>query len=320
MNTRSHETINAIEQQLGIPGKYGAWWTARRLLREVWKDKPIVIRDATFDLRELPFTQATSDILWRLDQLDPAMIGQWVHHFDKNSQYLSACRSVYTGVGDPIHADNPTGLKFPGIYRVTWDSGTSVFDGIRYPWIFDVNDEWVTQELLAFAIKQGYRMHIYEAWVFPDHARILEEWAMRLWHARSVLRGINEEAAQEINNIAHVGPGAFATNAGVHPGIDLIHPNWWCDVVGAARVRMLANLLKYGPSVCIRTDALYYITHEQDIRKAVPGILDRETESGGYKVPRGWQSLQLTQEIYEQSTGLNHGELSSLFKKYGGMK
>lgn len=314
-------TAAVIEQQLGIPGQYGAWWTGRRLLQECWKHKSSVLRDATFDLRELPFVDAARAILWRRD-LEPYMVGWYVHLFDKNSQHLSACRGVNNGIGDPVHlahGDDDTFIRpgLPGIYRVTINS---IHDWCLMPPIIEDGQEWVTNDVLVFAIDRLYDLTIHEAWVFTDYTKILDKWAEKLWNALQATKDVDRDAYDKIKAISHVGPGSFATRKETHPGIDLIHPNWWADVVGKARVNLHCNLEKFGVPVCVRTDGLYYITRDPNIRTAVPGILDRMGQSGGYKIPTGWTSFQLTPEIYNQAIGLDHGALSSLFKKYGGMK
>lgn len=329
-------SLELLEERLHIKGlasqglweRYGgAWWCARRLLKNIYAKNPRVIRDATFDLRELPFTQAARNVLWRRE-ITPDMIGLWVHHYDKNSQYLAACRSVYTGIGSPIHLDSDEVEKggLPGIYRVTWDTRRSIFDGIHWPFIIEPGQEWITNDVLQFARRHDYRIQIREAWVFEDQKRLLVEWATQLWNARVALKGIDQKAASLVNAVAHVGPGAFATGKEIHKGIDLIHPNWWSDIVGFARQALLANLLRYGCPVCIRTDGLYYVSSNPDIRLAVTSvndgtsILDRERALGGYKIPDGWQSFQITQAIVDAARGLDDGELSSLFKQHGGIK
>src|SRR6266567_302298 len=209
--------IDTIEQQLGIPGlftkglhaKYGSWWAARKLLQVVWQKKPQVIRDASFDLRDKPFYGAAESITWRRD-LEPYMIGWTVHHFDKNSQWLSANRGMYTGIGDPVHvADGDDGTfiepKLPGIYRVMVKTGFSEFDGKIYPHIIEPEQEWVTKDVLLFARKNGYDVHIQEAWVFPSYTRVLDEWARRLWDALTVLKGKDLLTYGKVKAIAHVG-------------------------------------------------------------------------------------------------------------------
>lgn len=321
----------AIEKDLGIPGlftrglydKYGAWWAGRKLLQVVWEKKPQVIRDTSFDLRsdDTPFHRASLNVLWRRP-LEPYMIGWWVHLLDKNSQYLSACRGVKTGVGDPVHVahgDDDTFIRpgLPGIYRVTWQRYEL---NEIFPPVIEPTQEWITNDVLEYALSRGYDILIHEAWVFPDYIKVFDKWAERLWNALQATKDTDRETYGKLKAISHVGPGSFATGKQRHAGIDLIHPNWWADIVSKARVNLLCNLETYGAPVCIRTDGLYYITRDPNIRTAVPGILDRVGQSGGYKIPDGWTSFQLTQELYDQVQGLDDGELSALFKKAAGMK
>ncbi len=316
MNIKTPETIQALEQQLGIPCQYSAWWTGRRLLQEVWKKKPQVIRDTTFDLRDLPFNEASRDVAWRRD-LDPNMIGKSIHHFDKNSQYLSACRSVNCGIGDPVHLTENIVPGLPGIYRVNAHNIMVEFGGYLLPEVIEPGQEWVTNDVLVFAQSKGYEVEIYEAWVFLDYTRILDKWAEKIWNARAALKGVHDEAYREMKNIAIVGVGSFATSKEKKktPGWDLIHPNWWSDVVGRSRVAMLCNIAKYGAPVLVETDGLYYVTRDHNYRTAVPGILDRMGLSGGYKHEG---SFLLTEEIYSQARTLGVGELAALFKVAGG--
>lgn len=323
---------NELERELGIPGlfskglydKYGAWWAGRKLLQVVWQNKPQVIRDTSFDLRDLPFNQAALNVLWRRE-LEPYMIGWWVHLYDKNSQYLSACRGVKTGVGDPVHVahgDDDTFIRpgLPGIYRISFDTLQWLTLNPNLPSIIEPGQEWITNDVLEYAISKGYDIRIHEAWVFDDSTKVLDKWAERLWNALSATKDTDRETYGKLKSISHVGPGSFATGKQRHAGIDLIHPNWWADTVGKARVNLLCNIEKYGAPVCVRTDGLYYITRDANIRTAVPGILDRVGQSGGYKIPDGWRSFQLTSQIFEKSQGLDDTELSALFKKEAGMK
>lgn len=324
-------TVYDIEKRLGIPGlftrglydKYGPQWAARKLLQVIWIEenrKPQILRETTFDLRDLPFNQAAYDIVWRRE-LEPWMIGCYCHHVDKNSQYLAADKGMYTGIGDPIHlhdGDDGTYIepKLPGIYRVEWKIRDSFFDGTNYPYIIKPGQEWVTKDVLLFARKNGYDVTIHEAWAFTDYTRVLDEWARRLWEARVALKQIDAQAYGKIKWIATAGNGAW--NWQDRSRTSFIHPNWWADTVGKARLALLANLATYGAPVLIETDGLYYITHDPDPRTAILSIdkgvtiLARETECGGYK-HQG--SFQVTKDIYEKAQGLNPGQLAECFKE-----
>lgn len=321
--TKSPEAIALLEEKLHVNCHYGPWFTARALLRECWKSDPKVIRDTTFDLRDLPFNDAARDISWRRE-LTPGMIGQYVHHYDKNSQYLAADRSVYTGIGDPVHCEGPVTPGRPGIYRVANVSvyEGSRFDGKYFPKIIEDGQEWGTNDLLLFARKNGWEFEITEAWIFEDYKRVLDRWALTLWDARSALRGINDEAYDFIKLVAVVGNGGWAASAEKtqaqawrETGWEMIHPNWWADTVGQARVALLANLSKYGSPILVETDGLYFVSRDGNPRSAIPGILDRSQELGGYKYE---SSCQITEELYNSSQNRGVGELAHLFKIAGG--
>ncbi len=325
--TRKEVAVNTanilIERELGIPVQKSPVYTAKTLLRDIYKDKPHIIRDTTEDLRDLPFMQSAYDLMFRRE-LEPEMVGKTVHHFDKNSTYLSAARGTNTGIGDPIHVfdgDDNTHIVpgLPGIYRVAIEHRPDEIVPI-----IDTDQEWVTSDVLIYARSKGYELTIIEAYVFENYAKILDKWAEKIWNARQALKGT--EAYDDMKVIAIVGLGSFATSKEKYPGINLIHPNWWGDTKGKARVNMLANIEKYaretGYPVCIEVDGLYYISNDPNYRTAVPGILDRIGQCGGYKHSG---SCILTQEMYEESLTWKPapedvGKMAEMFKLAGGEK
>lgn len=327
-----------VADELGFIPNYGYVGAAKRLLQQCWyeKKKPSVVANTAHDLRTIYSAEVRNslplDIVWRR-VLSPGMIGHYVHCADKNSQHLSAEQSVYTGYGEPIHRVdsfgwNPIEEKTPGLFRVEWDTNGSRFDGKIYPTILDAGDMYCTFDVLKFAVSQGYAVDVLEGWTFPHYTRVFEEYARRLWNARQNLREESPAAAREINEIAHVTGCWVSSQAEKRPAggkLDMIHPNWWADIVGCARVRLLANLLSYGPPVLIRTDALYYVSSEPDIDRAIihaktgESITARSKECGGFKVPTGWKSFQLTQELYDECEGVSDAQLASIFKRAGGL-
>jgi len=318
IQTKSPEAIALLEEKLHINCNYGPWWTARKLLVDCWKKNPKVIRDTACDLRDLPFSEAGRDIQWRRP-VTRDMIGKYVHHVDKNSQYLAADRSVYTGIGDPTYISGNVTPGRPGIYHLASVSiaDSCMFDGEYFPRIIEEGQEWITNDVLLFARKQGYAFEVTEAYVFEDYKRVLETWALRIWNARSALKGANDEAYQFMKLVAIVGNGGWAASREKVESFEMIHPNWWADTVGQARVALLANLAKYGSPVLVETDGLYYVSSYAYPETALPGILDRSTQLGGYK---HCSSFHLTEELYNSSQNMGVGELARAFKVAGGEK
>lgn len=332
-STKTPETIRLLEQQLDVPCKYGNWWIARELLVRQWLGKPEVIRDTTTDLRDLPFMRAAYDLDHRR-VLEPYMIGWTVHHFDKHWAYGAACRSVKLGIGDPVHLiDQGDGTEItaglPGIYRVSWGlwNDESTFNGVKFPHIIDPRQEWITNDLLEYARSHGIGIKIHEAYLFENYTRILDKWAEKIWNARQYfhdqqgppsLKEANDAAYWEMKDIALKGVGSFATSKDKHAGIDLIHPNWWADVVNKARVNVLANIEKCGMApLLIEVDGLYFVTRDTNWRTAVPGLNLTPGKLGAYKHEG---SCTLTEELYAQANALSAGKLAELFKIAGGEK
>ena len=328
--------IDYLEKQLGVIVEWSPKHIARELLTTLWAKKPEVVADAPRDLRDLPFGQAAYQLSFQR-AITPDMIGKHVHHLDKNSDHFSAAGYVDTGYGDPIHLEGgiiTAGL--PGIYRVTWSlcNTGNFFDGIMLPTIIDPRQQWITNDVLKFAARHGYEMKIKEAWIFSKYARVLGEprktggLAKMIWNARQALNPslatLSNETAQynaydTCKGMATTLVGAFNTNKATHLDIRWIHPNWWADIVGQARVAELANLEKYcaaNPPIIIEADALYIISADPDPATAIPGILDRSDKLGGYK---HCGTCELTQAMYDLSL-TDPKKLANAFKVAAGEK
>ncbi len=328
------QTVDYLENKMGVPVEWSPGHMGSDLLKQAWEHKPDVIRDCERDLRDLPFNEAAMGIDFRRE-LTESMIGRWVHHFDKNSEYLSACRSVNCGIGEPIHLGNQLQVHgLPGIYRVKWGQGIqqfrgeSTFDGVLLPTIIDHRQEWITEDVLAYALQQGYEVEILECHMFQDYAKILDKPAWSIWQARRAFKEgtfENETARQNAYNtakeVALIFIGNFAMSKQIHPGLDRIHPNWWADVVGRARVALLANIKRFaavaGAPICVERDGLFFVSRDANYRTAVPGILDRQEELGGFKHEG---SCQLTQNMFQAAKDMSAGQLAAMLKAFEGME
>ncbi|HEV2580459.1 MAG TPA: hypothetical protein VGT44_06365, partial [Ktedonobacteraceae bacterium] len=326
-------TVQLLERHLGVPVEWSSGHMGTALLKLLWQKKPGMILDVARDLRDLPFGLAARDILFRR-ALTTAMIGMTLHVYDKNSAYLSACRGLARmGVGEPSHlvareGGEPIRPGLPGIYRVTLrDAGwrDACFDGELLPPLLEEGQEWITNDLLLYVLGRGMPLHLHEAWVFRDYAPILDKWAKTLWDARARLRlamatfpqrQAERDAYATVGEIAHVSVGGFAASKEVHPSRRMIHPNWWADVVSKARINQLCNLESLaagaGAPVLVYSDGVYYASRDPNPHSAVPGILDRQAELGGYKHV---YSLPISAALVWASEGLTPSELVALFRQ-----
>lgn len=316
--------IDYLERELKITVQWSPGHISHQLLkltnsstgRSKW------LRESSVDLFKLPFKESARP-LKRRKPLTIDMVGKWLHCYDKNSAYLACAQGLNAGCGDPVHLDETpvegVNIKLPGIYRVQLLSGGS-WDFSRLPAITD--REWVTSDILQYMVSEGYQVHILESWQFEEHHQLFREWGKALWDTRARLNPENREcdadfpyapgranAYKAVKKIATLGPGRFAMEEVSH---DFMRPNWWWDFVGRGRVNGLRNLkgfLAASPDIEVQfvdNDAMTFLCPEGDYRKAVPGILDREGQLGGYK--HVW-SLELTPEIIRESLMLTDGKL-----------
>jgi hypothetical protein len=312
--------IDYLERELKITVQWSPGHISHQLLR-VRNSTPVRkkwLQESTVDLFKLPFKESARPLKLR-KPLSLDMAGKWLHNYDKNSAYLACAQGLNAGCGDPVHMPyelcGDINIKLPGIYRVkmiTWDFGD-------LPPIID--REWVTSDILQYAISEGHRVEIVEAWQFPEHHQLFRDWGSALWDTRARLNPENRDCDAEfpyapgranayktVKKIATLGPGRFAMEEVAH---DFMRPDWWWSFVGRGRVNGLRNLKNFcsHPEVSVQfvdNDAMTFLTSESDHRKAVPGILDREGKLGGYK--HVW-SLLLTPDIIRQSQQLTDGKM-----------
>jgi len=291
-------TVDYLENELNVTVEWSPRRIGMNLFRSYHENRKhqewIASREQPMD--EMLFNSAGRDVqFYKPMTLD--MVGKYLHQYDKNSAYLSAATGITSGCGDAVYIKGePSGPTQQGIYHVeivdtTWPD--------HLPPIIDTR--WVTADVMKYARRNGYTLLVTECYVFTEAHTILGKWAQRIWDARVTFKtGCypyeqgRENAYHTMKQIALVSLGSFA----MQKKHSLSHHNWWAEVVGLARVRILANIAKYEAHGCslqfVKTDALYYVSSESNPEEAVNGILDRSESLGGYKHA---YSLLLTEEI-----------------------
>jgi hypothetical protein len=290
--------IDYLEQVLQIPVQWSPMVMGETYLRGLYSKTERLksyLRPMTVDVSELPFMRASQDVRWKR-QIKPLehMGGEWIVMLDKNSAHPSAASSMTTGSGDPIHLDSEPEVLRPGAYRVSFDKGTSIFNGVSLPLV--IEGEWITADVLKFARKQGYTVQVHECYIFEESHKLFTEWASDLWCARQLLKDRDAFCYE---------PGRL--NA-YHIMKDIMNrtisnqrknPNWYADMVGCARTALLANFQKFTKEY----DTFPFMAHHDDIafickgpepEKELPGILARSDKMGGYKHKR---SVKLNTEL-----------------------
>lgn len=293
--------IDYLEQVLSIDVQWSPQSMGETYLKGLYSKTQKLqsyLRPMTVDTHSIPFRKAGQDVRWKR-QIKPLehMGGEWIVMLDKNSAHPSAASSMITGCGDPIHLDNEPPVLKPGVYRVSFDKGQSLFNGVSLPLV--IEGEWITADVLRFARKQGYTVQVHECWLFEESHKLFSEWASDLWCARQLLKD-KDAFCYEPGRI-----NAYWTLKDImNRTISSLHPNWWADMVGCARTALLANLQKFAaeydnfPFLAYHDD-IAFICEGPDPNEEMPGMLARSDKMGGWKHKA---SIRLTAELV---AGLN---------------
>lgn len=315
-------TIDYLQDVLGItvqwsPGHMGHVLLRKSISNEKW------LEESTIPLHTIPFNDSAKDLHF-FKPLTADLTGLWWHEYDGNSKYLASCQSVYVGTGTPAHLTEDELYRGgyikdsieAGLYRVKV-LGAPCWPGSLPPII---NSEWVTADILEYAMKQGCEVAVQEGWVFPDSHQMLRRWADTLWKARCTLNpNVTQDgpvpfphrqgwvnAYHTIKDIATMSVGAFGIN---HANHKLARNNWRADIVGRSRITTLYHLKKFldkgYPPHFVNVDAVGYFSPVASPVAAVPGIMDRATKLGGFKHEN---SLFVTEEIMQQAMAIQKND------------
>lgn len=317
-------TIAYLEEVLCVPVEWSPGHIGTELVRLLNRNEKRAgwVAETNLDLNALPgnpFKHNAGDLKWKSDLLANFMVGMYLHQYDKRSGYLSACPGVYVGAGEPMHVLGDCDTTLPGIYRVSLDKRESMFDDIFLPPI--ATSEWVTHDILNFAKAQGYGVMVHEAHQWTEKHRTLESYAKKLWESRRVFRDGADRFPHQLGRfnaentmkaIALVAVGKFGSEKTSH----FLRPDWWAIVVDKMRENVLRNIAKYAAlgytPALIYSDAVYYISEDSNPRTAIPGIMDRENELGGYKCEATWK---VTPELIEAfRTAKKPGAIQKILK------
>lgn len=288
-------TVDYLEQVLDMPVQWSPQSIGEAYLRKLYgatERLKSYLRPMTIDAGKLPFRKAGQDVRWKR-QIVPS--DGWIVMYDKNSAHPSAASSMTTGAGDPVHIQGEPATIKPGVYRVSYDKQNSPFDGTRLPVI--IEGEWITADVLKFARKQGYTVQIHECWQFEESHKLFTEWASDLRAMRTLLTD-KESFCYEPGRV-----NAYWTIKDImNRTISSLRANWWADMVGAARVAILANLDKMATEhgvypFLVYHDDVAFICSTPDPERAIPGMLARADKMGGYKHKA---SIRLTPELAKQ--------------------
>lgn len=304
-----------LERALGIP-LGGPGYTGIELMRKTTENHPHYWRTGAADV--IP-AHIETDMVWHRPLSVQEQLSKYLHLYDGNGKYLAACTGAKLGVGMPIH--NPlNGMEVeqhilknePGVWSIGLEKGVPEYVRHKTPVTPDTDPHfWAYTPVVAELIREGYAVHVYEGWMWEEWHETLRPWAELLWKVRQDLktdekRYPNREAAliaQKMSKIIAVhGVGWLdlandrAKPAGEHGPMH--HPDKRNTIIALVKARMMRTIAQCQAVDCnpcmIQVDELGFISDDPNPETAVPGLMRRSTELGGFKHAH---TFELTPEI-----------------------
>lgn len=296
--------IAHLEKDLGIIIGAGPGTVGWRYLEKCNQAHPQWLDRPKADLAKIPFKEATPPpLLWSRPLTREENNRKFIHKIDKNSMYLRACVEEMYGAGEPMHVD---GAEYQeqqvGIWSISilWGMKT-----LRVPYPIWGKNNWLPSPMLKAIKKIGYEVTIEEGWIFPEAHGIFKAWANELWRFRSSYP-TNDPKRDAIKEIANKTIGLISYT-GFEMESNKNRPDWRCQTVGGAYASLFYNMMRWAIDeiypVLISTDALLYVSNEEDYRAALPGIEKHQGHLGGFKHVWTLPLDEYTKQILKQEKG-----------------
>ena len=223
------------------------------------------------------------DLNWsRPPMADEAQL-TYVHAYDRGGAHLAGVAGLELPVGEPT--EFPEGRKFdprlPGYWYVEipatsndWRFPHPLFKGLRTREL-----DWVTTPTLALANELGYELEVRQAWVWEQHARVLDPWYKRISAARTATDDETDPDLAAVRTMLKelytrtIGMMGSRTHA---EGTDTFYPERRHHIVAKARANLLRRIVQIGQDtgtwpLAVKTDTIVYASDEPDPIKAWPG-------------------------------------------------
>lgn len=309
-------TILYLEKELDMPMSGNPATIGWKLLQSIHPEWMKGDRAPAVKLGDIHFTpSAGPDIIWQSKDMDKlARLGLYLHKYDKAMAYPYAASkpdSKY-GVGTPVHVEHGDDtLHYKGHPQKVGVWRCKVSGAAADPRMPEIkHDEWIAGPLIRLLRSQGCTVEVLEGWVFPEEHTIMADWAARMWRGRQSFKDAakwknqtaREFAVQAMKQIAVSTIGFTAYRKFSDDETEKRRPDIRLQTVSRNAELVYHNVLKVAKDtgnypVLIYMDAVYYLSPEPDGRKALPAIVAREGDFGGYKYEGSIKVDQLVQGI-----------------------
>jgi hypothetical protein len=280
--------IRYLEQELGVEVSGSPGMTGVRGIKQSMQTlHPEAIAPLPVDVRAMGWTnEVVEDIYWCRRPTDNELARKYLHKLDKNSAYLRGCQETFQGVGTPQLMD---GDSFDGKRPGLWDIAIGHSRQLYAPELMQYFPPMVPEEAdmtrvptpIVKLINRTNEVIVKGGLAWEVSYRTLKPWADDLWVSRMKFRKPHPDYPHERGRaLAYGGIKQIAVQTiGLlgSPRMEFnpnrlkaeYRPDWRINVISENRAQMFYNMFKIFAHttltpVLVYTDALYYLSDEQD--------------------------------------------------------
>jgi hypothetical protein len=296
--------LKLLADALRFPWKINAGVTAVDLMLQTrtktwspkeWKD--VVFAPST---AEVPYGigDVESDFDWSRAPTGEESRRRYVHAYDRGGSYVAGIAGLELPIGAPVH--HPDGAPFDAATPGYWLTEIPESSDWRLPYVLNprglafTNAKWVCTPTLERAIALGYQPTIQQAWLWPQHGRVLIGWYERFRDAGTSL-DVDDADAQAARNQAKIirthGVGIIGSAEHLK-GKPAYSPERRLHVVAKAKANIVYRLHQIGEKtghwpVAVATDTVLYASDDPNPLTAWPGGPETLGRGFGQYKPEG---------------------------------
>lgn len=290
--------LQMFADSLGYPWKINAGVTAVDLMLQCRPKtrSPEEWRSVVFapSRTKEPFgmSDIESDFEWSRTPTEAEAAMTYVHAYDRGASYPAAISGLELPIGDPVH--HPEGMDFDPSLPGYWQIEVPEAQEWLLPYLLNPRGrrfsgpKWVCTPRLERAIALGYAPTILEAYVWPQHGRVLRGWYERFHKVAAAMDIDGDPDAQAVRSQAKVvrtnGIGLMGSLQHLQ-GKTGYSPERRYHIVSKASASIIYKLHQIGVDsgrwpLALITDTVLYASDDPDPVSAWPG--DPKTLGRGF--------------------------------------
>ncbi len=222
------------------------------------------------------------DLNWSRVPSEAEQTCRYMHAYDRGGSYAAGIAGLELGIGAAQHA--PQGRQFdpklPGYWKI--EVGPSGDWRMPHPLnprgSMPSRPVWVTTPALQLAVELGHEPAVLEAYVWPEHGRVLDPWYTRVRDARAALDTADPDAqaARDLLKVVYtrtIGMLGSEEWMRTRPGYA---PDRRHHIVAKSRSNILRRIAQIGQDsdrwpVAVTADTVLYLSDDPDPVSAWPG-------------------------------------------------